>query len=364
MFVKLPYAFHVTGRKAKSRKMDRVIACDTRQLRLAETDAASAPVCVAWDETHPYNFFAQHAVGETGSRRVEVRYFGDRFYRPVTEPDGRHVEAGVLGARILVDYSPLGDLPHNMEAAQQAFSRGEPGYGRPDFEGETYGDEAEVVKALEDRAASLLVIDGLVWERCPEPVLIAEEEYRRETDFTVSPGFLDTHERSSQGIFVTFALDETDEAVEFLRGYQQAMGVDAEIRVSARVDAGISRELLGRSHVGDDAIRLAALSLRIGGGNTLNSVPSSYSRRWVALDKALEAARLTPDETNIQLLLEAWDGFTAEQERCFREGLMVAAQARQPETVLRLLHLSRSLPGRFNDSLLDSNAIFRGAPAP
>jgi hypothetical protein len=346
MHIKLPYAFQVSGRAAGSRKMDRVVAADWLSVAVASTGLLDAPVCLSWTRRHAYNFFEDHVIGDEG--RVDIRTFNGDFYRPLTNA-GTPLDAAEVGERVLIDYQAHSDKPHELAAAQLALPHFPGRYPRPVFAGETYSNEQDIVQALTEKAEGLLVLDGTVWERCKEPVLIAEEDFVRNPSIHISPGFPDKYSPGRSQYF-TFAMDELDDAVAFANGRTPPPGEEVAITVSADIHTVVS-EMLSRYHLADDAVRHASETQRSGGAVELNRVSTDYTRAWTELSEALTAARLTQDDTEIQLLIDAWIAFAEENHESN------GAPAHDDG-----LGIAQSMQSRFWDRTMEPGAIFEARP--
>ncbi|MCS4089713.1 hypothetical protein [Rhizobium sp. BK176] len=346
MHIKLPYAFQVTGKVPGSRRMDRVIAADWLSVNVATASFLDAPVCISWTRRHDFNFFEDHAVGEEG--RVDIRTFNGNFYRPLTGM-GTPMRAEDIVDRILIDYEPHSDKPEQLVLTQVSFAINKGGYPRPSFVGETLSNEQDIAQALTEKAEGLLFLDGTVWERCPEPVLIAEEDFVRDPTIFISPGFLDKY-TSGRSRYFTFAIDESEEALAFAEGRTAPAGEEIAIHVSAEITTVVS-ELLSRYHVADDAVRHATEALRSGGAVELNRASPDYIRSWMNFQEALASATLTQDDREIQLLVDAWVEFAEENHEsngapAYDLGLTIA----------------QAMQTRFADRTMEPGTIFQNRP--
>lgn len=346
MHIKLPYAFQTTGKVPGTRKMDRVVACDWLTVNVAAVGNLDAPVCLSWTREAAYNFFEDHALGQEG--RVDIRTFDGNFYRPLTEPGGLFKTTDANG-RVLIDYTPHSDKPEELAAAQIAFLHFPERYSRPQFDGETFSNEQDIVEALTKRAEGLLFVDGTVWERCPEPMLVAEEDFVRHNSIYISPAFPDKYKCGNREEYFTFAIDELEEALTFAQN-RTPLPEDLDITVCAQVDAK-APEMLSRIHLASDVLRHAEKMLREGGNIELNQAFPSYIRRWSAFSDALGFAKLTPEDVHIDILLEAWVDF-AEENRAM-DGAAAGEYKRG---------IAHSLQARFADRTMEPDAIFSATP--
>lgn len=338
MMVSLPFAYQITGRLPKSRRMDREIAVEVLAFPLREVSGADAPVAVEWTRTAEYNHFGKHAVGPEG--RVEVRVFEDKFYRPVVR-DGRKVGAPDVETLVLVDYAALSSDPMKLIDAQRAAIRVPGTYPVPAFEGETFSNRQEVLEALEVSAASVLIVDGSVWQECREPVLVLEEGF-------LSPGFEGDYSFRRIEEYFTFAMDETERAVSFGREFFGGEDVVTCGDVTVWMPEAISR-----SGVVEDVLRLSGKTLRKAGRVTLNDTDLRFVTGWAALAGAYEAARLTPEDSEVEALLDAWASFCAITQRpegCHLDDRDVA--------------LSVAMQDRYGDREMSPDALFTEYPRP
>jgi hypothetical protein len=348
MHLKLPYAFQVTGKVPGTRKMDRVIVCDWLSVNVDSASFLDAPMCLSWTRRHDYNFFEDHAVGVEG--RVDVRTFNGKFHRPLTDL-GTPLQATGVAGRVLIDYGPHSDKPEELAAAQAAFPFFPGRYPRPSFVGETLSNEQDIAQALTEKAEGLLFLDGTVWERCPEPVLIVEEDFVRDHSIFISPGFLDKYAPGRSRYF-TFAMDELDDALAFANGLTPPTNEQVAITVSAEIHTAVP-EMLSRYHLADDAVRHASEMQRSGGAVELNRSSPDYIRAWMEFSEAVAAARLTQDDAEIQLLIDAWVAFAEEKHES--DGA--------PDHDYGL-GIAQSMQARFADRTMEPGAIFNAQPKP
>lgn len=347
MHIKLPYAFQTTGKVPGTRKMDRVVACDWLTVNVASVGHLDAPICVSWTREAAYNFFEDHAVG--GEGRVDIRMFDGNFYRPLTEVNDSFKAEDVAG-RVLIDYQPHSDKPEEFAAAQIAFNHFPERYARHEFDGETFSNEQDIVEALTERAEGLLLVGGTVWERCPEPILVVEEDFVRHNSIYISPAFPDKYKAASREEYFTFAINELEEAVAFAQNRPQPPGEEIDVTVCAAIDARVP-EMLSRTQLADDVIRHAEKVLREGGYTQLNQTTPAYTRAWIAFSEALAAAKLTPEDTEIQLLIDDWTKFADENNAL--NGAPEHDYARG---------IAYSLQARFADRTMEPEAIFSARP--
>ena len=357
MQVKLPYVFHVTGKPPGKRNLDRVVVGDWKVFDIPEVSVLEAPVCMVFDRLEQYNFFDTY--GAEG--HAEVRFHDGRFYRSKMEPDGRPFSSEGLAGRVLVDYSPFDE---KLMSAQILFAQGVERRPRPSFQGETWSDETEILAALEARAGGLLVVEGAVWEACPEPVLIVEETLGgRYRDLTVSPGFLDVYEPDKRSKHYVFAIDQIDEANAFCEARRVHTGYDdIEIRIAGEIDVR-APELVSRDQLGDDVVRHAAEFVEETGTPSLNRVSAAYSGAWTRFAEAMRVARYSRSDEDMERLLDAWLEFAEERSESYLPTLTSKQTEAMADTGDYCLHMVRSLITRFEDRPLRLDADL-AAPSP
>lgn len=298
MRVNLPYVFHLTGNRTR-RNMDRVIVGDRKAFDIPEVSSDQAPVCISFDRLMDYNLFEKNGSGP----HLDVRNSGGRFYRPLLSPlDGNHVVPDDLSRHALVDYGKL--HADDLAVAHTAFAAGG-SYPRPDFIGETYSDESDISAMLEENANGLLIVDGTVWEACPEPVLIVEEIIGRYCGHYISPAFLDTYDPESKVKYFVFGLDQLEAARTFCERRREHTGIDIETNVCAEVTV-LAPELISGDHLADDLLRHAELFLKQAGAVVLNDVSSAYARAHADFHDAATISRLTPEDYNLETLVDSW----------------------------------------------------------
>lgn len=346
MHIKLPYAFHVTGYVPGTRKMDRVIAADWCNLNVATAGHLDAPVCMSWKEIGGYKLSEAYGVGDDG--QVNIRSFGGHFFRQLTD-FGKPLHVENIEGRVLHDYSSKQDAEKLM-AAQITFAEGVKSYPRPTFKGETFTDEQDIVEVLTTKAEELLVIDGEVWERCPEPVLIVQEDMVRHHEVVVTAAFSDKYASGAREKHYTFAMDELPSAMSFIEARRRDTGLDLPAEVAAEIVV-FTPELLSRTHLADDVIRHSVKFVNNAGRFTLNQAGPDYSRNWLAFSEATTRASVTPDETNIQLLLDAWVEFANEEP--MDAGNEQDAYCRS---------MAPSLYERFSERAFEPEALFNAKP--
>jgi hypothetical protein len=346
MNIKLPYAFQISGKVPGSRKIDRVIAADWLSVNIASADLLDAPVIMSWVKTSQYNFFEDHSLGEEG--RVDIRVFQDGFYRPIANA-GEPLGVEAVATRVLIDYEPHSDKPQALANAQVDYTDIPNRYPRPSYVGETFSNEQDIVQALTERAEGLLILDGTLWERCKEPMLVLEEDFRSDPTIFISPAFLDKYEPGRSKYF-TFAMDELDGAVTFAQNRPQPPGENVEITVSADIRTVVP-ELLSRYHLADDAVRHASEMVKSGGATELNRASPDYTRAWMEFSEALAKARLTQDDTEIQLLIDAWIDFAEQNNESNGAPDYDYEQS-----------IAHSMQARFSDRTMEPEAIFAVTP--
>nr|WP_250807853.1 hypothetical protein [Neorhizobium tomejilense] len=287
--------------------MDRVVAGDFKSFEVPVANVADAPVCIAFERLERYNFFDDHAV----RNRADIRYFDGAFYRARTD-DGRPVAIESLPKRILVDYSEFGSGLGSEQVLMEESGRAKQ---RPTFQGDTLTDEDEILEALDNLVGKLLVIDGAVWEKCSEPVLVVEEDISRKCSY-VSPGFTDTYQPDKRSSHYIFDIDQIAEAVRFAERRSAHVGEEIEVRVAADVSV-FAPELLGRGQAFSDILRHAHGFLAETGKITHNEASAAYSRTWHAFHDAFVAARHEIAEDGIETLLDAWNDMVEEHSARF-----------------------------------------------
>jgi hypothetical protein len=174
MQVRLPFAysheyFNVGGKKISTRNLYDWIEADIR-----EVSAREAPLAARWQE-------CDH--GTDRWRGIEVRYNAGHFYRPDAYEGGDWMSRGdtVMSADKLVDPNGpaaviqfMANCGGSNAAIVNAF-QGKPNSKPPKPSGVEFdlGDnEIEARRNAETYLEGILVIDGRVWRRCHEPVLV------------------------------------------------------------------------------------------------------------------------------------------------------------------------------------------------
>lgn len=278
--------------------MDREIAGDWKSFDIPEVSSDEAPICMSFERKSGYDFIQAYCI----DNRADIRFMDGKFYRPKVEADGTSFRADGLAGTILIDYTSFGD---GLRSKQILMSEGVARLPRPTFKGETWSDESDIVEALDKMADGLLLVDGTVWESCPEPVLLVEEELGRHDYIAVSPAFLDTYRPDNKSKYYVFDIDQSEEAFNFCESRKVHTGLNIQINVATKIDV-YSPELITRGHMVDDITRHAKVFVEETGRPSLNSVTPQYSRAWSEFATAQREANYSKADVDIERLLEAW----------------------------------------------------------
>ncbi|MCV9963976.1 hypothetical protein OIU34_19030 [Pararhizobium sp. BT-229] len=173
MHVRLPFAYSHDYFNIGGRKLSSSTFYDWIEGEVEEVSAEQAPVAIRWQENR-FGFREFHP--------VEVRYSAGRFFVPgvrdrfgeqfetmkagdLTEPNGPHTVLKLMAG---------GEYGRFMTAVTNAFQgKANPKLPTPSSIELDLGDTMEVSRnAAERKIDGLLVVDGTVWVRVDEPVLV------------------------------------------------------------------------------------------------------------------------------------------------------------------------------------------------
>ncbi|MCS4088947.1 hypothetical protein [Rhizobium sp. BK176] len=172
MIFEIPIRYKATGRKEGNRLNSTLPFQEKVAVDLEVRSAEEAPVVAEWDDTPPKGLSQKS--GWTilpGAEREHVRYFAGAYWRPLRRSE---VLEGADGQPIAI-----GEFSDSVEAGTH--SSGFPKVeltGRKFFGPSSYfqtvdfTDRAKHVQLVEEAAKDILLVDGIVYQRCIEPMIV------------------------------------------------------------------------------------------------------------------------------------------------------------------------------------------------
>lgn len=161
-----------SGRRAENAINSTLPFQEVLSVELTEVSDDEAPVCAQWnDEPHPGLSGKSAWNVMPGGETTHVRFYGGRYWRPMSafaslgEPRGDPVCA--LDFAVAVGEGrhkrglPLVNLKGNRYGSDSDY-----------FDTLSASDRALAIQTVESALGDLLVVDGLVYERCLEPMIV------------------------------------------------------------------------------------------------------------------------------------------------------------------------------------------------
>lgn len=288
----VPLTYLVAGRRKGSREMERVLCSDWHEVGIAEADPRDVQPVASWTEIPGGDQYDGDGFFENGDR-VDVCLVNDQHYRrrrdegrsPPNVADLRVAPLTVRGmpeSRLLDSWVPTGTEPY--------------------FRSVVLNNRDRAIKALDQKAETLLSVDGEIWERCPEPCLVVEEDERYQV-ITISPGF--PAEGTGRCLLFHFNLDEFEEARVFALGRIATLGWEADaLRVFVNLSG--TERIPARDHLRHDIRSYAAGFLEETGQVTLNRCGAGFARAWGALANAVEELRTDERDASVDNVISCW----------------------------------------------------------
>jgi len=353
MKVNLPYVFSLTGKLPGTRGMSHFIVGDHKEFEIGEIASADAPVCFSWSDA-PGGHCGAYSVGNEST--VEVRHAEGNFYRMLT------IGAGFPDTQRrvtdLVRHPPIdyADNDERLKKAYMPFVLGHASCPRPSLTGDVISSEDEILARYLYKVENLVIIDGALWEKCPAPVLILEETVKTQPYWSINPAFPDRYKDGSQTTHFKFAIDETEMAVAFAHVRAVDCGIPEDLDGVGSVEVA-TPELVAHPYLADDIVNQANRFLHKVGNMTLIKASFEYAETFIEFRKAAEMAELTPEDDNVQILLDAWTAFASVRLAEINALEDSQQNTRTPTDRDFCSNIANSLYTRFSERTLDFNEI-------
>jgi len=190
MLFPVPVRFDITATRLEGGRRQSTQAWSIVDFEIPEFDPDDAPVAVSWKQDFGGALFAypssQEAVGPSPrDKPMHVRKIGYQFYRPLMRERSipevkvvRHGEdADFLAAGTMLDmlrnFTDTGVfttvLPGDSNRKRLVRNGGD---GLTEFVSIDHHSRDRAVQEIRKRIARFVIVDGLVYERCPEPVVV------------------------------------------------------------------------------------------------------------------------------------------------------------------------------------------------
>jgi uncharacterized protein (DUF924 family) len=173
MIFEIPIRYKASGRKKGNRLNSTLPFQEKVSVELDVRSGDEAPIVAEWDDTPPEGI-SEHS-GWTvlpGAEREHVRHFDGAYWRPLRRSevvpgvaDGKPATVGEFSDRI--EAGTYGAGFPTVELTGRKFF-GASSY----FETVDFTDRAMHVRLAEEAARSILLVDGVVYQRCIEPMIV------------------------------------------------------------------------------------------------------------------------------------------------------------------------------------------------
>ncbi|MDW9478865.1 hypothetical protein GOB57_09225 [Sinorhizobium meliloti] len=278
-------------------------------VEIPEATSENAPVAVEW--TH-------RGYGSDGPFPTYLRAHEGRYYAPVRGEDNQVVTSDSISDRDIHVFAH--DGPYSEPRAIDLFKAGRIDDVVADYRESTNKTEEKVFGELRESLAKLLVVDGVLHEAHPVPLIKAtQESYTDHDRITLD---IATHaEPTSHWTVMHFPIQCDEEA----RDWAHAMK-GRDIRVLDRLEVRVVRgDLLPLpDHFAMDLRKLVQAHLEMG-GKALHIMPDAYIDAWQEIRKAFAGLADGCGNAAIDQAMAAWKELLAEhdaveQEKAARRG--------------------------------------------
>lgn len=190
MLFSVPVQFNLTATRIGGERKQSTQAWSLVEFDMQDLSDDDVPVVLRWNPNFAGidfpNSSAKNAIGPSPQDKpMHVRKFGESFFKPLMR--NPHVNAvrvsqhgeeadfltGQSVAEMLSRFDDGGVFTHTMPGETfQRRLRKNGGDGLSDFETVERHDLNQKVAAIRDRLRKYLLVDGVFYERCPEPVIV------------------------------------------------------------------------------------------------------------------------------------------------------------------------------------------------
>lgn len=271
-------------------------------IEIPEATDEVAPIAVEW--TQPG--FGADAPFPTYLREHEGRYFA-----PARNANNEVVTADAISDRDIHVFTHEG--PHSEPRAIDRFKAGRINHALSDFRQSMNSTEEAVIDEVRQSLAKLLIVDGVLHEAHPVPLIKATQESHSDHERIVFD--ITTHaEPKAHWTVMHFPIQNAEEA----RSWADAMRADAgkDIRVLDKLGIRVVRpDLLPMpDHFSMDLRRLIHTHLDMA-GKTLYVMPDAYIDAWQALRSAFAGLAGGCEQETIDRAMSAWRRLLTEHDR-------------------------------------------------
>ncbi|MBY3155487.1 hypothetical protein HFO56_24475 [Rhizobium laguerreae] len=173
MILEIPIRYRASGRR-KGNSINSTLPFQEKiAVEIEVLSDEEAPVVADWDDTPPEGL-SPHGNGWTilpGGEREHVRSFEDAFWRPlrryevIPDADAHPISVGEF-VRATEDGTHTAGFPPVELTGRKFFGAAE--Y----FETVDFSDRAKYAGSVEAAARDIVLVDGVVYQRCPEPMIV------------------------------------------------------------------------------------------------------------------------------------------------------------------------------------------------
>jgi hypothetical protein len=175
VIIEVPIRYHASGRKKGNSINSTLPFQELVEVDIPVVGAEDAPVVAEWDDTPPVGASVPNSDWEIrlGAEIEHVRFYDDAYWRPlrgyeITGSNDGHPISVVDFARTVEEGKHLSVFPR-FELTGRKFFAPEQYFETVDF-----SKRRLHVPLVEKAAADLLVVDGFVYARCIEPMILVK----------------------------------------------------------------------------------------------------------------------------------------------------------------------------------------------
>lgn len=270
-------------------------------VEIPEASDEDAPVAVEWTQSR----FGVDAPFPTCLRAHEGRY-----YAPARNANNEVVTADSISDRDIHVFTHEG--PHSEPRAIDRFKAGRINHALSDFRQSMNSTEEAVIEEIRQSLAKLLVVDGVLHEAHPVPLIKATQESFSDYDrigFAIS-----THaEPKAHWSVMHFPIQNAEEARDWADAMKSTVSKD--IRVKEQLEIRVVRpDLLPTpDHFAMDLRKLIQSHLDMA-GKTLYIMPDAYIDAWQDLRGAFAGLEDGCQQDAIDRAMAAWRHLLVEHD--------------------------------------------------
>lgn len=270
-------------------------------VEIPEATDEAAPVAVEW---------TQPGFGVDAPFPTYLRAHEGRYYAPARNAANEVVTADSISDRDIHVFTHEG--PHSEPRAIDRFKAGRINHALADFRQSMNSTEEAVIEEIRQSLAKLLVVDGVLHETHPVPLIKATQESFVDHDRIVLD--ISTHaEPKSHWTVMHFPIQCSQEARDWAQAMKSTGGKD--IRVVEKLQIRIVEPDLLRTpdHFAMDLRKLIQSHLDMA-GKTLSIMPDAYIDAWQDLRGAFAGLGDGCQQDAIDRAMAAWRHLLAEHD--------------------------------------------------